>query len=266
MKPRPPANQTCGGSPQKNNMKRFRLIRSDPSDAMSNMALDEKIFRAFLEDGIPAFRVYGWASPSFTYGVSQKPEDEIDMKRCAATGLGIAKRMTGGGVLFHNNEITYSLVCAKEDIGEPDSVFVSYRKICSFLISFYRSLGLDASFALEKEDFKTRCAPHSLCSASREKYDIVINGKKIGGNAQKRKKRAVFQHGSIPISVDWPFMRRYTRSLPEDISSGVTTLSEELKLVPDKRILEDILIAAVAKEFDAQFIEEECPHEAIMAQ
>ena len=230
------------------------------------MALDEKIFHQYMEDGIPAFRVYGWESASFTYGVSQRCENEIDMKRCALDSIQIAKRMTGGGVLFHHNEITYSLVCAKEDIGEPDGVFVSYRRISAFLISFYRSLGLDASFALEAGDFKKRCAPHSLCSASREKYDIVIKGKKIGGNAQKRKRRAVFQHGSIPLSVDWAFMRRYLRSLPEDISSGVTTLTEELGRVPDKRILEDMLIDAAAKELDARFTEEECPYEAVMAQ
>ena len=247
-------------------MRRFRLIRSEPADAVYNMALDEKIFDRYMEDGIPVFRVYGWKSASFTYGVSQKPENEIDIKRCALDGVQIAKRMTGGGVLFHHNEITYSLVCAKEDIGEPAAVFVSYRKICAFLISFYRSLGLNASFALEAEDFKILCAPHELCSASREKYDIVINGKKIGGNAQKRKRRAVFQHGSIPISVDWAFMRRYVRSLPEDISSGVTTLTEELKRFPDKRILEDMLIDAVAEEFDARFTEEEYLHEAVMAQ
>ena len=234
-------------------MRRFRLIRSQSSDAMYNMALDEKIFDRYVEDGIPVFRVYGWKSASFTYGVSQKPENEIDVKRCALDGVGIAKRMTGGGVLLHHNEITYSLVCAKEDIGEPDGVFVSYRRISAFLISFYRSLGLDASFALERKDFKTLCAPHELCSASREKYDIVINGRKIGGNAQKRKRRAVFQHGSIPLNVDWAFMRRYVRSLPEDISSGVTTLTEELKCVPDKRILEDMLIDAAAKEFNARF-------------
>ena len=234
-------------------MRRFRLIRSGSADAMYNMALDEKIFDRYMEDGIPAFRVYGWESPSFTYGVSQKCENEIDMKRCALDGVQIAKRMTGGGVLFHHNEITYSLVCAKEDIGEPDGVFVSYRRISAFLISFYRSLGLDASFALEAGDFKVLCAPHELCSASREKYDIVINGKKIGGNAQKRKRCAVFQHGSIPLSVDWAFMRRYLRSLPEDISSGVTTLTEELGRVPDRRVLEDMLIDAAAEEFDARF-------------
>jgi lipoate-protein ligase A len=247
-------------------MRRFRLIRSGTSDAISNMALDEKIFHRYMEDGIPVFRVYGWRSPSFTYGVSQKPENEIDIKRCALDGVQIARRMTGGGVLLHHNEITYSLVCAKEDIGEPAAVFVSYRRTCAFLISFYRSLGLTASFALEAGDFKNRCAPHELCSASREKYDVIINGKKIGGNAQKRKRRAVFQHGSIPISVDWDFMRRYARSLPEDISSEVTTLAEELKRVPDRRVLEDMLIGAAAKEFDTRFTEEGCLYEAVMAQ
>jgi lipoate-protein ligase A len=230
------------------------------------MALDEKIFNRYMEDAIPVLRIYGWGSPSFTYGISQNPEKEIDIERCALDGVQIAKRMTGGGVLFHHNEITYSLVCAKEDIGEPDAVFVSYRNICAFLISFYRSLGLSATFALEREDFKTRCAPHELCSASREKYDIVLNGKKIGGNAQKRKRRAVFQHGSIPVSVDWGFMRRYVRSLPENIHSAVTTLTEELKRVPDKCILEDMLIDAAAKEFNARFTEEECLYETAMAQ
>ena len=84
-------------------MRRFRLIRSQQADAMYNMALDEEIFYRYMEDGIPVFRVYGWESASFTYGVSQKPEDEIDMKRCAIDGVQIAKRMTGGGVLFHHN-------------------------------------------------------------------------------------------------------------------------------------------------------------------
>ena len=248
-------------------MKTFRLIRSQPGSAAYNMALDEKIFHRYMADGIPVFRVYGWNTPSFTYGVSQLPEGEIDMVRCGADGIQIAKRMTGGGLLFHNDEITYSLVLGKADIGEPDNVLVSYRKICAFLISFYRSLSLKASFALEAEDFKDRCVPHELCSASREKYDIIINGRKIGGNAQKRKRRIVFQHGSIPISIDWKFMRRYVRSLPSDISSGVTTLAEELNVLPDKHILEQNLIDAAAKEFGTHFIEEkERLYETCMAQ
>ncbi len=220
------------------------------------MALDEKILSRYLEDGIPVLRIYQWQRPSFTYGISQYPESEIDFKRCLSDGVEVVKRMTGGGVLFHYDEITYSFVCSKEDVGEPKGVFVSYKQICAFLIRFYESLGLKASFALESEVFLDRCAPHELCGASYEKYDIVINGKKIGGNAQKRKRQVIFQHGAIPCSIDWGFLRRYLRFLPEDISLKVTTLSEQLVSVPDKSILEQKIIDAFGSVFDACFIEE----------
>ena len=230
------------------------------------MALDERIFSRYLEDDIPVFRVYRWKSPSFTYGVSQHPESEIDFKQCISSGVEVIKRITGGGIIFHDDEITYSFVCGKHDVGEPEGVFVSYRQICVFLIRFYESLGLKATFALESAGFQDRCAAHELCSASYEKYDILINGRKIGGNAQKRKRHVIFQHGSIPCSINWGFMRRYLKALPEDISSEVTTLSEELASAPDKNILEQKLIDAFGSVFGVRFTEEkELLYEASMA-
>jgi lipoate-protein ligase A len=237
-------------------MKTFRLIRSQPGSAVYNMALDAKIFSRYLEDGIAVFRLYIWQAPSITYGISQHPENEIDIPRCASDGVQIAQRMTGGGVLFHYDEITYSLACGKADIGEDKKVFVAYRQICAFLIYFYELLGLKPFFALEVENFKDKCAPHELCSASREKYDIVISGKKIGGNAQKRKRDAIFQHGSIPISIDWEFMCRYLRNFPENISSEVTALTGELTSIPSRQILEQKLLDAVAQVYGVNFKEE----------
>lgn len=221
------------------------------------MALDAAIFARYLKDAIPVFRVYAWAEPSFTFGASQKPESEIDVKCCERNGVGIAGRMTGGGVLFHNDEITYSFACGKADVGEPASALVSYREICAFLIKFYNTIGLSASFACEAPDFKDKSVPHELCSASHEKYDIVIKEKKIGGNAQKRTRQAIFQHGSIPCSIDWSAMGRYVKGLPDDIYRHVTTLAQELVKVPDKNILEQKLIDAFAVTFDVKFIEED---------
>jgi len=234
-------------------MKTFKLIRSPASSAVDNMALDAKIFERYLEDGAGVFRVYRWVRPSFTYGFSQNPQNEINLGRCAVEGVQIAKRMTGGGILFHNDEITYSFVCGKEDVGEPQGVFVSYRNICKFLMRFYASLGVAAGFALEAENFKERSAARQLCSASYEKYDIVIGARKIGGNAQKRKRQVIFQHGSIPLKVNWDFARKYLNCLPDDISAYVTTLSEELKVVPEKDILEQKLIDAFGYTFNVNF-------------
>lgn len=238
-------------------MKVFRLIRSKPATAVYNMALDEKIFNQYLLDGIPVLRVYGWSSPSFTYGFSQRPEDSLDLSKCAKDGIEVVKRITGGGVLFHQDEITYSFVCSKQDAGEAPSIFVSYRQICAFLVRFYESLGLKASFAVESGSFKDKSTPHMFCSASNEKYDIVINNKKIGGNAQKRRKQAVFQHGAIPWSIDWGLMEKYIRDFPVDMPSKITTLSQELTDFFDKNILEDRLIDAFSSVFDARFYEED---------
>ncbi|MDD5691148.1 MAG: lipoate--protein ligase family protein [Candidatus Omnitrophica bacterium] len=256
MKRKPPENRICVGSQSKKIMKTFRLIRSMPQSAGYNMALDRKIFFRYMEEAVPVFRLYSWQAPSFTYGISQQPEKEIDLKLCNRDGIQIAQRITGGGVLFHNYEITYSLVCSKEDIEEDKKVFVSYRQVCAFLIYFYKSLGLNASFALEADDFKDKSLPHQLCSASHEKFDIVIGGRKIGGNAQKRSRQVIFQHGSIPISIDWESLRRHVRCLPDNISSLATALTEELAVLPEKRVLEQKLINAFAYTYGVSFVEE----------
>ena len=88
-------------------MKEFRLIRTRPEGAVYNMALDEKIFTHYLKDRVPVFRVYLWKGPSFTYGFSQCPDDLLDLKKCLSYKVEAAKRMTGGGIIFHNDEITH---------------------------------------------------------------------------------------------------------------------------------------------------------------
>jgi len=238
-------------------MKSFRLIRSGALNAASNMALDERIFKRYLEEGVGVLRLYRWQSPSFTYGFSQDPASQIDLDACVSDGVDLAKRMTGGGVLFHDDEITYSFVCSKTDIAEPLGVFVDYRNICRFLIRFYESLGLKPAFALESADFKDRSLPNELCSAAHEKYDLVINGKKIGGNAQKRNRQAIFQHGSLPCRINWDFMRKYLKFFPENLPAHVTSLSAELGVVPEKDVLEEKLIDAFGSAFDIKFTEED---------
>ncbi|MFH0918291.1 MAG: lipoate--protein ligase family protein [Candidatus Omnitrophota bacterium] len=237
-------------------MKSFRLIRSGALSAMSNMALDEKIFKRYLEDGIGVLRLYRWSQPAFTYGFSQHPQNQLDLGACAVDGVEVAKRITGGGILFHDDEITYSFVASKSDVAEPQGVFVDYRNICRFLVRFYEFLGLTAVFALSQAGFKDRCAPHELCSGAHEKYDLVIAGKKIGGNAQKRNRQAIFQHGSIPCRINWNAARKYLKFFPDHLPASITTLAQELKIVPEKCILEQKLIQAFSSTFKVEFTEE----------
>ena len=107
-----------------------------------------------------------------------------------------AKRMTGGGILFHGNDISYSLVIPTAYVKNL-SVKESYEMICSFLMTFYKKLGLEPIYAKDMEQIELSASHY--CQKGYEPYDILVNGKKIGGNAQRRTKEAIFQHGSISI-------------------------------------------------------------------
>lgn len=172
---------------------KFRFIRTEALDAAQNMAIDKALALTYKKDHLPIFRLYTW-QPSFTIGVSQTLDDYNT--KFEEFKNNSAKRMTGGGVLFHGHDVSYSLVLPSEEFKNL-SVKESYEQICSFLLTFYASLGLDAHYAKDLENI--RLSKSEFCQVGFEAYDIIINGVKIGGNAQKRTKNMIFQHGSIPL-------------------------------------------------------------------
>ncbi len=173
--------------------KTFRFILSQNLSAKENMNIDKTLVDNFKKGDMPIFRLYTWKK-SFTLGISQNIEDYLELKK--EYNDNYAKRITGGGVLFHGHDLSYSLLLPNNDF-EDLSVKQSYEKICQFLLAFYKSLGLKACFAKDDENIVLSKSPY--CQVGFEAYDILVEGKKIGGNAQRRKKNLIFQHGSIPI-------------------------------------------------------------------
>lgn len=173
----------------KQNIVEFRLLCSFERSAQYNMSMDKAVATQFSKEDQPILRVYTWED-SFTVGVSQ------DVKDYAHYGSNAAKRMTGGGVLFHGHDLSYSLTVPTTWL-EGLNVKQSYEKICTFLLGFYKKLGLDAAYAKDMNNIEL--SKSNFCQVGYEAYDIIVNGLKIGGNAQKRAKHMIFQHGSIPI-------------------------------------------------------------------
>ena len=174
----------------------YRLIHSPQSSAVENMAQDSALLEAFNEDGMPVFRLYGWEE-SVTIGVSQTFASCVLLDpMLEAYRDRYAKRMTGGGILYHGHDLSYSLILPVAMM-RGLSVKESYAQITGFLLDFYQALGLDAHWA--KEDPSIVLASDPFCQVGFEPYDIIIQGHKIGGNAQKRTKKAIFQHGSVPL-------------------------------------------------------------------
>lgn len=177
--------------------KKWLYIDTGLGDAPYNMAVDEVLLNDLENIDLPILRLYTWER-SLSFGRFSDIQKSIDIESVQNKKISYVRRMSGGGVLVHDKDISYSLVLPKkllENIGVKES----YRYFCGFLIKFYEMLGLDAHFASE---LNLQTKPSSICMVSNEAYDIVIDGKKIGGNAQRHTKSALFQHGSIPISIN----------------------------------------------------------------
>lgn len=158
----------------------WRLIEYQEFTASMNMAIDEVISDSVKNGGLPTIRFYGWNPPAVSIGYFQCIQDEVDLIKCQLNELDVVRRRTGGGAVYHDKEITYSIIC-KEELFSKD-IIQSYKEICNYVIQSLDLLGIKSSF--------------------KPINDIIVNGKKISGNAQTRREGVITQHGTILYQVD----------------------------------------------------------------
>ena len=141
--------------------------------------------------------------------------------------LPVIRRITGGGVIYHADELTYSIVCAPHQLPPTVSIKDSFRILTSFLLGFYRALALDARYADNVCPGQRLGERTAFCFAGKESCDILIGGtKKIGGNAQRRLKNVIFQHGSIPLRDRVGEGVAFLRERPLRITDETISLAE----------------------------------------
>ena len=152
----------------------WRLIDTPTLNASENMAVDESLVTTFTNE--PIFRLYSWEKDSFTLGRFQNIQELAHKNKY---GTNYAKRPTGGGLLLHGFDVSYTIIMPIHLLGKRN-VKESYEYLCSFLINFYSKLGLNVAYAKDIMNIKT--TKSFFCQEGFEDYDIVIDGKKIGGN------------------------------------------------------------------------------------
>lgn len=191
----------------------WRLYLSGPGNGAWNMAVDEALVQSVQAGEPPVLRLYSWDPHTLSLGRFQNAPQDLDQDGLEKQGLPVVRRMTGGGALYHGEDFTYSLACRQSDIGDL-SVKESFRKLCSFLVETWRSLGYQAGFAVDLDpDAGDLGVRTPVCFAGREEFDILVKHpgqplwQKLGGNAQRRLHATIFQHGSVPIRNDWERLR-----------------------------------------------------------
>jgi lipoate-protein ligase A len=192
------------------------------------MAVDEALLCSFDPDSsLPVLRIYGWQPPALSLGRFQDVETVLDLERCRRDGVTIVRRVSGGGTIYHADELTYSIVCTPGQIPIAASVKDSFRVLTGFLIDFYRRLGLNASYAVDRGYDGERLGERTaFCFAGKESFDILLDGRKIGGNAQRRRKNLIFQHGSIPIINRARHGLQYMKDRTPEYAENTVSLSD----------------------------------------
>ena len=217
------------------------------------MSVDEAILEA-VQNGKspPTLRLYDWDPACLSLGYAQSIED-VDEASLAEHGWEVVRRPTGGRAILHIDELTYSVIGSDEEPRLAGGVKESYLRLSSALLKSLDQLSVPAIREGKKDKATRPQDENPVCFEAPSDYEITIEGKKLVGSAQARRKNGVLQHGSLPLSGD---IARITQALnyktekmrervAESVRSKATTVESSLARV----VSWDEAAAAFAKGF-----------------
>ncbi|OED38371.1 hypothetical protein AB834_00945 [PVC group bacterium (ex Bugula neritina AB1)] len=153
------------------------VVYSDPC-SIKNLAIDEMLFLKTISSGIPYIRIWEQPALAIYIGISQRWKKEVYQERCLKDRVPIIRRFSGGGaVIQHKGNINYTLTLPIGFFEACRNISKSYLFILNFLNDIFRPLGLSLD----------------LFGYS----DFCLNGYKVSGNSQARRKQVVLCHGTL---------------------------------------------------------------------
>jgi lipoate-protein ligase A len=167
-----------------------------------NMAVDQAMLDLAESDGLFCWRLYRWDPHCLSFGRHEPARRRYDRSRIEALGIDTVRRPTGGRAVWHARELTYAVVAPIERFG---SLPEAYRAIHARLALALGALGAAPALAPRRH---TPGIGTGACFAVPVGGEIVIDGRKVVGSAQRRGERAFLQHGSILLDDDQDLVRR----------------------------------------------------------
>lgn len=178
----------------------WRLVTTPAAHGAWNMAVDEAILEAVGRGDSPStLRLYAWEPPCLSLGYAQ-PLADVDLPRLKAQKWELVRRPTGGRAILHTDELTYSVIAPIHEPRIAGDVLESYSRLASALMEALRLLNLPVKIN-DQEVTKTKI-PNPVCFEVPSTSEITVNGKKLVGSAQARRKEGILQHGSLPLNGD----------------------------------------------------------------
>jgi lipoate-protein ligase A len=187
----------------------WRVLVTPPMPGKWNMAVDEAVLETVGQNQVlPTLRLYTWNPACLSIGYAQ-PFVDIDRKRLLDSGWDWVRRPTGGRAILHTDELTYSVITPLTEPRVAGGVLESYQRLSRALLTALHSLNIPAEAHPINPTSGTQ-ENGAVCFEVPSNYEIVVNGKKLIGSAQARRKSGVLQHGTLPL---WGDLTRITSVL-----------------------------------------------------
>ncbi len=199
------------------------MMRIDRVSAQESMAIDAHWIDTLNSLTTIKMRAYQWRQKSCTYGYFIKPEDHIDCDKAREYGFDLACRPTGGGMLFHYHDFSYTVAVPKTHPRFSDNVLANYHFVNTAL---WKAVSCVIPGLSVCESSMASPPFAQFCMATATKYDLLVDGKKIAGSAQRKTKEGFVHQGSLFLALpDW-----------QEVGSIMRTPSEALSLMQQSSI------------------------------
>lgn len=194
------------------------------------MARDEALMVRVGENAAPpTLRLYMWAQPTISLGYFQRYAD-YEALPSPAGDLAVVRRLTGGGAILHDLELTYSVALPIGNQLLKQGPNRLYELAHDAAIAAFSELRVTTNRCGVSDDSGAAHGPF-FCFERRHCYDVLWNGEKIAGSAQRRTRNAVLQHGSILVSNRYEQQSAASVAnpdAPDEVASRITMLQKSL--------------------------------------
>jgi lipoate-protein ligase A len=237
-------------------MTRWRLIVDDDRAGARNMARDVAILEA-VEAGAspPTVRLYGWRPPCLSLGRHQGLE-AADLDFCAAHGIDVVRRPTGGRAVLHHLERTYAVMAPLGSGPLPRPLQAAYRRICEGLVTAARRLGVAAELTGGEVNLQLPGPRTTVpCFEAPAGGEVVVAGRKLIGSSMRSVGGHILQHGAILIAWDSD-LQAGAMGLADDsgVRSHVTTFTDELGRTPTGGEIDEVVMRGIASTLDLELV------------
>jgi lipoate---protein ligase len=180
-----------------------RFIDSGFLPPATIMAKDRALLNELEKgDESPTIHFYEWEGQCLTYGYFIKPEDHLNLEAAERLDLRMARRPTGGGIIFHLTDLAFSVLIptshSSYSLNTLDNYAYINHKVAKAIALF---LGKGSPELLLNEPLceNEGCIP--FCMAKPTRFDVILEGKKVGGAAQRRTKWGYLHQGTISLAM-----------------------------------------------------------------